>query len=130
MRNQQLAQCIDFLGGLEGLTGFMKAFYRMQKADLLIGFFFEQLDTDPIAQKQAAFFASACGRGVFTGSPPAKAHNHKKMAPILLGHFNRRLVLLEQCLTAFHVPLDLQKAWLGFERSFRKQIVSPVKTVK
>ena len=89
--------------------------------DVLIGFFFDGRDVDAIAEKQKEFLMRAFGASSsYSGKPPAQAHT--ALPPILSGHFDRRLKLLETTLLAHglsRVDIDL---WIGFENAFREGI--------
>jgi truncated hemoglobin YjbI len=92
--------------------------------DILIGFFFTGKDTDAIADKQAEFLLRGMGiTPSYTGKAPAQAH--EELPPILAGHFDRRLTILEQTLRDHGVPQTDIQTWLGFENAFREGIVKP-----
>jgi truncated hemoglobin YjbI len=61
-------------------------------------------------------------RESYAGLPPAQAH--EKLAPILSGHFDRRLRILEQTLSAHGVSEEDTRTWVGFEEAFRDGIVA------
>jgi truncated hemoglobin YjbI len=124
-----LFECIEFLGGLEPLKIIMIDFYTRMLQDTMIGFFFANKDIRAIAIRQAEFLYTASAPNLqYTGKKPAEAHAH--LPPILIGHFNRRLIILEQTLQDHQIPELYQKAWIRFERSFKTSIVqkkSPLK---
>ena len=93
------------------------------KADLMVGFFFENKDLDAIAGKQTEFLMRAMGATPsYQGKAPA--HAHDDLPPILPGHFDRRLVLLRQTLKAENLSDPEIEAWVSFENAFREAIVS------
>src|SRR5690242_16732794 len=75
----------------------LRDFYRRMSQDVLIGYFFDGKDVDAIAAMQKEFLLRAMGATPsYSGKPPAQAH--EKIAPILRGHFDRRLQILEATL--------------------------------
>ena len=113
----------EHIGSEERLEAILKDFYARMKNDILIGFFFDNKDTDEIARMQKLFLMRAMGAiSTYTGKAPAQAHT--KLAPILSGHFDRRLQILEQTLKDHGLsPEDIQ-TWITFENAFRDGIVS------
>ena len=109
-------------GDPERLHKILADFYRRLSNDLLVGFFFEGHDLEHIARQQAAFLLRALGAAPsYSGRPPAQAH--LSLAPILSGHFDRRLKILEETLRAHGLPDSAIEVWLGFENAFREAIV-------
>lgn len=109
--------------GEERLGEILKDFYRRMASDLLVGFFFRGKDVDAIAAKQKEFLLRAMGATPsYSGKPPAQAH--ETLAPILTGHFDRRLKLLEETLTDHGLSAEDIRTWTGFENAFRDGIVS------
>ena len=92
-------------------------------ADLMIGFFFNGRDPDTIADKQSRFVLHSAG---LIQSPPdhGPATAHRNLAPILTGHFDRRLRILESVLREAGVSEPDILTWVGFEESFRKVVES------
>jgi truncated hemoglobin YjbI len=90
--------------------------------DAMIGFFFDGKNPVEIAQGQMRFLLRAMGASpTYAGKPPAQAHT--QLAPILTGHFDRRLQILEQTLTDHHLSPEDVQIWLSFENAFRDGIV-------
>jgi hypothetical protein len=92
-------------------------------ADLMIGFFFAGKDTDGIADRQTAFVLHSAG--LIRSRPehgPATAHRH--LPPILKGHFDRRIRILEETLREAGITESAISTWAGFEESFRKVVES------
>lgn len=109
--------------GEERIAGIVRRFYDKIAGDVLIGFFFEGHDLDRIAAMQTAFLLRAMGlRPSYTGKPPATAHS--ALAPILTGHFDRRLFLLDAHLASEGLDVTQRAIWLGFENAFRESIIS------
>ncbi|MBS1962162.1 MAG: hypothetical protein JST04_08100 [Bdellovibrionales bacterium] len=101
----------------------LRRFYLRMSTDVLIGFFFDGRDLEAIADMQARFLYRAMGlRPSYSGKAPADAHT--ALPPILTGHFDRRLVLLEEVLTAEGLNAPQRQTWLAFENAFRDAIVS------
>ncbi len=100
----------------------MLQFYERMAEDPMLGFFFTGRDLIAVARKQTEFFLKqAGGAPSFSGKPPAQAHFH--LPPILPGHFDRRLKILEQTLLENKITQPGREAWLGFENAFRSVIV-------
>jgi truncated hemoglobin YjbI len=117
-----LRAAIEALGPLP-LEDLLHEFYQNQARDLLIGFFFTGRDLRSIASRQAAFLRKAAGLALtYEGKSPAKAHG--ALPPILPGHFDRRLRILETTLSAAGLDLHHVKTWIAFERSFRDAILT------
>lgn len=112
--------------GEERIRKIVRSFYDLMAADTLVGFFFIGHDLDRIAEGQTAFLYRAMGlRPSYSGKAPADAHT--KLAPILSGHFDRRLTLLEAHLRAEGLTPAQTAVWVGFENAFREAIVAPSK---
>lgn len=110
------------IGGEKGLEEILLDFYSRLAKDALVGFFFDGRDTRAIAMKQKEFLLRAMGAAkTYSGRTPAKAH--EKLPPILTGHFDRRLRLLEQTLRDHGLGEDEIRVWTGFENAFRNAIV-------
>ncbi len=104
------------------IRGIVRRFYDRMAGDVLIGFFFENHNLDHIAEQQTAFLYRAMGlRESYSGKAPADAHS--KIAPILEGHFDRRLVLLEEHLKAEGLDEAQRQVWTSFENTFRTAIL-------
>ena len=111
------------IGGEPGLEKILKSFYRKMSNDVMLGFFFSGKNTDEIAIKQKFFLMKAMGASTsYSGKPPATAH--EAMPPILAGHFDRRLRLLEETLREYGLPLEDIRTWVEFESAFRSGVVS------
>jgi truncated hemoglobin YjbI len=108
--------------GEDRVRAIVHRFYRRMAGDVLIGFFFEGRDIETIADLQSSFLFRAMGlRPSYTGKAPADAHT--ALPPILAGHFDRRLMLLDQQLTADGLDAAQRAVWVGFENAFRDSIL-------
>ncbi len=112
----------DGQDGEQRLLAMMVRFYDLQFADLMIGFLFMGKDKLHLAKGQAAYVSARLGknRTQYDGPPIRKAH---LKVPILIGHFNRRLVLLEKVFEEFDVPAHVREAWLSLDTSLRDLVV-------
>ena len=121
---EKLKDLILAIGGEQRLKEILLHFYQKMSADVMIGFFFENKNLTHIAGMQAQFMLSAAGLAptAFQGKGPATAHT--ALPPILIGHFDRRLVLLKETLTEERLSLEWIQAWVQFEEGFREMVVS------
>jgi truncated hemoglobin YjbI len=107
--------------GEAGLTAILDDFYLRLSRDLLVGFFFDGKDLGQIARTQKEFLMRAMGAVPhYSGKPPAQAHD--AIAPILRGHFDRRLRLLEETLRDHGLDAQDIRTWVSFEEAFRAGI--------
>lgn len=98
-------------------------FYKRMTSDILVGFFFDGKDIDHIAAKQTEFLLRAMGAiPSYSGKAPADAHD--ALPPILSGHFDRRLKILEETLIAHGLTREQVLVWIGFENAFREAVVA------
>ena len=98
-------------------------FYAAMSRDVLIGFFFDGKDLSVIAAKQAAFLLRAMGATEsYAGKAPAQAHT--QLPPILTGHLDRRLRILEQTLSQHGLTAADIATWVAFEEAFRDAVVT------
>ena len=110
------------IGGADGLRSMLHDFYARMAKDILIGFYFDGKDTNLIADRQHEFLSRAMGASPsYSGLPPAQAH--QKLPPILTGHFDRRLRILEETLRSHGMDAEDIRTWVSFEESFRAGIV-------
>ncbi len=91
----------------------------------MLSFFFDGKDLSQIADRQSAFLLKSAGFPVDVDELLAPSLAHKKLAPILPGHFNRRMTLLKEVLLASGLTPAQTEVWVSFEESFRGQVVSP-----
>ena len=119
----ELKKVFERAGGEEGIERILLDFYGRMEKDILVGFFFHGKDVRAIALRQKEFLLRAFGAAPsYSGKPPAQAH--EQLAPILSGHFDRRLQLLEETLRDHGLAAEDIRSWVGFENAFRGQIVS------
>lgn len=98
-------------------------FYRRMAKDIMVGYFFDGKNLDEIAEKQAGFLMRAMGATTtYSGKSPADAHT--ALPPILAGHFDRRLKILEETLKDHGLEAGEIVTWLTFENTFRAGIVT------
>ena len=110
------------IGTPERLLSLVTSFYESIAHDPLIGFFFDGRDLPHIAERQTAFLLRAMGATPsYEGKSPSQAH--ASLPPILKGHFDRRLKLLEAHLRSQGLSEPAIHAWVNFEESFRKSIL-------
>jgi hemoglobin len=123
LNKPELKRLYENIGGEDGLQRILRDFYHRMAADILIGFFFTGKDLDHIADQQKGFLMRAMGATPsYSGKAPAQAH--LALPPILAGHFDRRLRILEDTLHAQAVAPEDIRTWIAFESAFRSQIVS------
>lgn len=117
----RLPKLFENIGGEPALKNILERFYAKMAQDVLIGFFFDDKDLDAIAAKQKEFLMRAWGVApIYSGRSPRDAHAH--LAPILSGHFDRRLVVLAETLREFKVSEEDIEVWLSFESKFRQAV--------
>lgn len=105
-----------------GLKKVLTHFYLKLSQDVIVGFFFYGRDLDQIIANQLAFLLTTMRvKSHYQGRSPKNAH--KGLPPILSGHFDRRIIILEQTLKEYEFDPGDIKTWLEFEKSFRDQIV-------
>ena len=118
----ELKKLFASVGSEERLKTILEKFYLKMSQDILIGFFFDGKDLKQIAHTQAMFLLRAMGvTPSYSGKAPAQAH--EKLPPILAGHFDRRLRLLEEVLKEEGLNHHDIKTWVAFESAFRASIV-------
>jgi truncated hemoglobin YjbI len=121
LSKKQLQEIYSTLGE-DSLRVIVRDFYGRMEKDILIGFFFQGKDLDLISERQLSFLLRAMGAtSSYSGKAPAQAHD--ALPPILAGHFDRRLRILEETLASHGVKSALISTWITFEESFRESIV-------
>src|SRR5688572_10264165 len=96
--------------------------------DVLIGYFFDNKDLQSIADRQFEFLLLASGlRTEYKGKTPT--HAHLELPPIFTGHFDRRLQILKETLTAQGLTEDQIQTWIEFENAFRNVIIDDSKNL-
>ncbi len=105
------------LGGEVALRKIIDRFVDRIVDDVMIGFFFRDVDRDRLKQLEYEFAASHLGAGAqYTGRPLDTAH---RKHPIMGGQFNRRLKILEKILDEFDVPVAVRDHWLAHNERLR-----------
>jgi len=121
LSSQSLNKLYEAIGKEPGLEKILLKFYENMSQDIIIGFFFDGKDLVKIARKQKEFLMRAWGVSQsYSGKSPKAAH--EKLAPILVGHFDRRLRILEDTLREFKVPEQYISFWVNFEGKFRAAV--------
>jgi hemoglobin len=106
--------------GAERLRAVIEDFYARIFADVMIGFLFAGKDRARLIDKEYEMTARLLGADVaYTGKPMREAHAR---SPILGGHFERRLEILRQTLTAHAVDPEVKEAWIDHTLALRAQI--------
>ncbi len=118
----ELKMLFHQIGSEERLRLILRDFYSRMASDILVGFFFINKNPETVADKQVGFLMRAMGQSpTYRGKSPAKAH--EDLPPILAGHFDRRLKILEATLREHGIPEEAIQLWVRFEGSFRAGIV-------
>jgi truncated hemoglobin YjbI len=116
-----LSSPYDRIGG-DGLRRVIADFYDRVFADAMIGFLFTDKNKQRLIQKEWELAAALLGGPiVYTGRSMAEAHAR---VPITGGHFDRRLVILEETLEDHGVDPEVRRRWLDHARSLREQLTS------
>jgi hemoglobin len=111
----------DRIGG-DRLRAVVDDFYERVFADPMIGFLFDGKNKERLIRKEWELVAALLGAPIgYSGRSMAEAHAH---VPITTGHFDRRLVLLEETLEAHHVDPDVRRRWLDHALSLRERLTS------
>lgn len=104
------------------LQDILEDFYFRMSKDVMIGYFFFGKDLKHIAHQQGGFILKAMGVDPsYRGKGPASAHLN--LPDIREGHFNRRLVILEETLRDHKLSEQAIRVWIGFEQQFHNVIV-------
>jgi len=116
-----MSQLYERIGG-EELRRVIVDFYDRVFADIMIGFLFAGKNKERLIQKEWELAAALLGAPIaYTGRSMGEAHAR---IPIAAGHFDRRLVLLEETLEAHRVDRAVRERWLEHARSLRAQLTS------
>lgn len=82
-----MATLYEQIGGTEGITRLIAAFYRRVQADPELAPFFKGVKMDKLRRMQLELFSAALGGPVqYTGRPLIEAHRHLKIG---LPHYQR-----------------------------------------
>jgi hemoglobin len=112
----------DCLGGEPALRAIIDDFVDRVFDDIMIGFFFRDVDRRRIKELEFQHAAEHLGGPVrYRGRPLEVAHaNHRIMG----GQFSRRKELLRQTLVAHAVAPDIIEAWLAHTESLRARVTT------
>jgi hemoglobin len=88
----------------------------------MIGFLFAGKNKERLIQKEWELVSALLGAPIgYSGRSMAEAHARVR---ITVGHFDRRLVILEETLEAHGVDPEVRARWLGHARSLREQLTA------
>jgi len=108
------------LGGEIKLREIIDVFVDRVFEDVMIGFFFRNVDRDRIKTFEFQFAARFLGADVaYEGRPLREAH---RSHPIMGGQFARRKKILEDVLVEMKAPANVREAWLKHTEQLRGQI--------
>ena len=111
----------DQIGG-DTLRTILIDFYDRLVNDDMIGFFFSKTNIDHLVEREWEFVAQILG-GDVTYHGRSLEQAHRTPAPILIGHFNRRLQILRETLDDHNVTNAISSVWLDHNISLRNKIV-------
>ncbi len=113
----------DFSEREAALNKLVLHFYTKMESDVMVGFFFTGRDLAKVAGQQSQFMLYALGlKAQYQGRGPGSAHT--ALPPILVGHFNRRLQILQETLTEAGLEPAVVNSFVAFENSFRNVVIS------
>jgi hemoglobin len=108
------------IGGEQGLRAIVDDFVDRVFDDVMIGFFFRNVERRRIKELEFQHAAEHLGGPFrYRGRPLQEAHAAHR---IMGGQFARRAELLRQTLSDHGVPEDIQSAWLAHTESLRALI--------
>jgi hemoglobin len=111
---------LEQLGGPDKLQEIVDTFVDRVVDDVMIGFFFREVDVARLKKMEFLFAAQFLGGDFrYTGKPLPAAH---RKHPIMGGHFARRKQILMDVLIEFEVAEDVRNAWLKHTDSLRASI--------
>lgn len=114
------ATTFDRLGGEAVLRPIIRDFVQRMVKDIMIGFFFRNVDPVRLEEMEYLFTAKFLGADVeYTGKTIRDAHGPH---PIMGGQFDRRKKILEETIDAHGVPADIKEKWLGHVDALRGQV--------
>lgn len=115
----------EIIGGEAKLRAIVTDFIERVTSDIMIGFFFRSVDKKRLAEFEFQFArAHLGGEGAYSGRPLRAAHSPH---PIMGGHFDRRLRILDQTLRDHGVVDSVRAAWLAHNESLRSHITGDEK---
>jgi len=109
------------LGGAPELRRIVDRFVDRMFDDVMIGFFFANVDRARLKQREFEFAAQELGAAIaYTGRAIGVAHGART---IFDGQFARRLKLLRDTLDEFGVPERVREHWLSRTLALSDQVV-------
>ena len=110
------------VGGEQGLRAIIDDFVDRMFDDIMIGFFFRNVERRHLKELEFQHAAEHLGGAIrYRGRPLEVAHGKHR---ILGGQFARRKELLRKTLVAHRVPEDIIDAWLAHTESLRARITA------
>lgn len=114
------ATLYEQLGGEARLRPIIEDFVQHVTTDAMIGFFFDGVDREKLAELEFSFTARFLGASLpYAGRTMRAAHARH---PIMGGQFDRRRRILEECMERHQVPAPIKAAWLAHVDKLRDQI--------
>ncbi|MEQ9499805.1 MAG: group 1 truncated hemoglobin [Deltaproteobacteria bacterium] len=108
------------LGGEWALRPIIQDFVQRMTTDMMIGFFFREVDAKRLEEMEYLFTAKFLGADVrYVGKPIRDAHAPH---PIMGGQFDRRRQILEEAIDRHGVAADIKAAWLEHVDRLRPQV--------
>ncbi|MEQ8274688.1 MAG: group 1 truncated hemoglobin [Deltaproteobacteria bacterium] len=108
------------LGGEWALRPIIQDFVQRMTTDMMIGFFFREVDAKRLEEMEYLFTAKFLGADVqYVGKPIRDAHAPH---PIMGGQFDRRRQILEEAIDRHGVAPDIKAAWLEHVDRLRPQV--------
>lgn len=115
-----MTSLFDQLGGERRLRPLIRDFVDRMVDDTMIGFFFQGVDRDRLADLEYQFTARFLGANVpYEGRPIGAAHRRHR---IMGGQFDRRRHILEETMVRYGVEPALRAAWLAHVDDLRKAV--------
>jgi hemoglobin len=117
-----MASMFERIGGEAALRAIVDDFVDRIMDDMMIGFFFRDVDRARLKLLEYQHAAEHLGGPVrYEGRPLRQAHAKHR---IMGGQFARRKELLRKTLVAHEVPDDIASAWLAHVESLREQVTA------
>lgn len=111
----------DELGGAVALERIVNRFVDRMCDDVMIGFFFRNVDRAQLKRREFEFAAKHLGAPIeYSGRPIEAAHRPHR---IFDGQFMRRLTLLRETLVELGAPPRVQEHWLEHTRALMDRVV-------
>lgn len=115
----------EAIGGEATLRPLIDDFVQTMVSDAMIGFFFDGVDVERLAELEYQFTARFMGADQkYEGRPLIKAHARR---PIFGGHFDRRRKLLIEAMDRHGVSDEVKEPWLAHVNSLRANVTRDAK---